>query len=60
MVGPEIESNEHLSDCLMFNKVEDYVLLSEQGTLPPPSLSMTPLQEFMQLPSIDGRVSLGL
>lgn len=55
MVGPEIESNEHLSNCLMFNKVKDYVLLSEQCTLPPPSLSMTPLEEFMELPPIDGR-----
>ncbi|GAB1735765.1 hypothetical protein NU219Hw_g5111t1 [Hortaea werneckii] len=55
MVGPEIESNDHLSNCSMFNKVKDYALLSEQGTLPPPSLSMTLLEEFMELPPIDGR-----
>lgn len=24
MVGPEIESDEHLSNCLMFNKIRDY------------------------------------
>lgn len=60
MVDPEIESNEHLSNCLMINKVKDYVLLSEQGTLPPPSLSMTPLQEFIELPLIHGRLSLEL
>ena len=55
MVGSEIISNEHLSNCSMFNKVKDYVLLSEQSTLPLPSLSMTSLQEFMKLPSLDGR-----
>ena len=38
-------------------QVSLHVLLSEQGTLPPPSLSMTPLEEFMELPPIDGRDS---
>lgn len=55
LLGQEIESDERLSNLVMFRKAKDQLRLSNEGSLPPPMLGMKPIDEFMAQPPIDGR-----